>query len=150
MAIKKLILYLDNNNKQIFKESNISEQEMKQVEFGKLVQKRKDKGKLYWEWNPEGEPYILLLKKVNVRRAGSTSIFNKVIYFEEKDKELAKKKLLFAFKQIMAGRDQKSLQNLSYLTKENLEFVKNLEEKPKKEKDLFSKVKKNKNKEGAK
>lgn len=128
MKIKKINLYLDNKSKQRFQESNISEDEMKKVEYGFVIQERINDGISYDKLNEEKKPYILLLKKINNIRNGNPNIFDRTIYFYEKDKEMAKKRIIYAFKEIMMGRNKESLQNLGFLTKENLNFITSLEE----------------------
>jgi hypothetical protein len=130
--IKKYLLYLDDKKEPSFQKKNISMDEEKEINNFFLLQKNNMR-------NPRKLPYIQLLKVINSLRVGSVYIFSKKIYFLEKDAKIAKKMIISDFKNKIGRRSKESLQNLKYITEENLKFIEELAEVTKVKKEVASK-----------
>lgn len=136
--IKKYILYL-TKDKQRLKEYNISQEEIEKIDYGYEVEKNN-------MINKKNKPYILLNKVINNERSGNPGLFNRVIYFKNGLQINARKKILSHINKLTRGRNEVSIQNLTFLSKQTLDFISSEFVKIKKEEEEIEKGKKKKKK----
>lgn len=136
MEYKKFILFMNNENKHYFKENPISDEELIKIKNFFIVQKNNME-------NPQKLFYIEPLKPINPDRSGSVNMFHRFIFFEEKDRKIAKKEIINNFNFVIAGRSKETLKNLGYITEENLKFFNDIkiEKKEKVEEKIEKKEK---------
>ncbi len=138
--IKKYIFYLDSKNEHRFLLKDISEDEQRQIDNYFIIEKNNMK-------NPNKLPYIQLMTVINELRIGRTDIFHKRVFFYEKDQLQGKRTLLNSLGSMIGKRSKESLQNLTFLTEENLKYFEELKESLKPKKEELPKEKKKKTKE---